>query len=130
MSRYQTNIFLCYFKLTLTFRCNTIELKSNIENYTRRLRLAELFQNKEVNDAKENLFQKLSTFIPSRNKDTGLDHQIDVLKNLNLEEMETKSESNLSNMEKKDFSKLSNDGTLLIKPADRASAVVILSKGQ
>ena len=43
--------------------------------------------------------------------------------------METKSKSNLSNMEQKDFLKLSNDETIVIKPADKGGAVVILSTG-
>ena len=43
--------------------------------------------------------------------------------------METKSKSNLSNMEQKDFLKLSNDKTIVIKPADKGGAVVILSTG-
>ena len=43
--------------------------------------------------------------------------------------METKSKSNLSHMEQKDFLKLSNDETIVIKPADKGGAVVILSTG-
>ena len=41
--------------------------------------------------------------------------------------METKSRSNLSNMKQKELSKLSNDETIVIKPADKRRAVVILS---
>ena len=99
-----------------------------------RLRLADFFQNKEANDYNsKNLFQKQSTFTPPHNrdldKDLDLDHQIDILNNLNLEEMETKSKSNLSNMEQKELWKLNNDETIVIKPADKGRAVVILSKG-
>ena len=54
-----------------------------------------------------------------------LDHQIDVLNNLNLE----KSKNNLSNMEQKELSKLTNDETIVIKPEDKGWAVVILSTG-
>ena len=92
------------------------------------MRLAEFFQNKEANDS-ENLFQKQSTFTPPRNKDRDLDHQIDVLNNLNLEKMETKCKSNLSNMEQKELSKLNNDETIVIKPADKGGVVVIFSTG-
>ena len=100
LSRYQTNILLRGLKCIPTPK-RLKEIKSNIQNYTRRLRLEEFFQ-------EENLFQKQSTFTPPRNRDRDLDHQIDVLNNLNLEEMETKSKSNLSNMEQKELSKLSN----------------------
>ena len=91
------------------------------------MRLAEFFQNKEANDSEENLFQKQSTFIPPRNRNRHSDHQIYVLNNLNLEEMETKSKSNLSNMEQKELSKLSNDENIVIKPADKEVALVNLS---
>ena len=41
--------------------------------------------------------------------------------------METKSKSNPSNMEQKELSQLSNDETIVIEPADKGGAVVILS---
>ena len=128
LCRHQTNVLLRVFKSTPTPKRNNIELKSNIKNYTRRLRLAEFLQNKEANDS-ENLFQKQSTFTPPRNRDRDLDHQIDVLKNLNFEKMETKFKSNLSNMEQQELSKLTNNETIVITPADKGGAVVILSTG-
>ena len=69
LSRYQTNILLRGLKFTPTPKRNDIKLKPNIQNYTRRLRLAEFFQNKEANDCEENLFQKQSTFTTPRNRD-------------------------------------------------------------
>ena len=128
LCRHQTNVLLRVFKSTPTPKRNNIELKSNIKNYTRRLRLAEFLQNKEANDS-ENLFQKQSTFTPPRNRDRDLDHQIDVLKNLNFEKMETKFKSNLSNMEQQELSKLTNNETIVITSADKGGAVVILSTG-
>ena len=92
----------------------------------RRLRLSEFFQNKEAYDS-DNLFQKQSTITPPRNRDGDLDHQIDVLNNLNLEKMETKCKNNLSNMEQKEHSKLTDDKTIVIKPAYKGGAVVILN---
>ena len=97
LSRYHTNILLRELKFTPIPQCNNIEL--NIQNYTRRLQLAEFFPNKEANKSEENLFQKQSTFTPTQKRDRDLDHQIDVLNNLNLEKMEKKSIGNLSNME-------------------------------
>ena len=84
-------------KFTPTSQRNNIEL--NIQTYTRRLQLAEFFPNKEANNSEENLFQKQSTFTPTQKRDRDLDHQIDVLNNLNLEKMEKKSIGNLSNVE-------------------------------
>ena len=129
LSRYQTNILLLGLKFTPTPKCNNIELKSNIQNYTRRLRLAEFFRNKEAHNSEENLFQKQSTFTPPRKRDRDLDHQIDVLNNLNLEKMGTKSKSNLSNVEQKQLSNLINDETIVIKLAEKGGAVVILPTG-
>ena len=43
--------------------------------------------------------------------------------------MEKKSKSNLSYMKQKELSKLSNNETIVIKPAEKGGAVVILSTG-
>ena len=42
--------------------------------------------------------------------------------------METKSKSNYSNMKQKELSKSSNDETIVIKPADKGEALVIITK--
>ena len=60
LSSYQTNILLRGLKFTLTPK--NVELKSNIQNYRRRLRFPEVFQNEEANDSEENVFQKKSIF--------------------------------------------------------------------
>ena len=116
-------------KFTPTPKHNNIELKSNIQNCTHILRLAKFYRTKEANDSEENLFQKQSTFTPPRNRSKDLDHQIDVMNNLNFEKMETKSKRNLCNMDQKEVPKLSNDETIVIKPADKGGAVLILSTG-
>ena len=43
--------------------------------------------------------------------------------------MKTKFKSNRSYVEQKELSKLSNDETIVIKPAEKVGAVVILSIG-
>ena len=43
--------------------------------------------------------------------------------------MEKKSKSNLSYMKQKELSKLSKNETIVIKPAEKGGAVVILSTG-
>ena len=55
----------------------------------------------------------------SRNRDRDLDHQIDVLNNLDTDKMEAKSKSNLYNTEPKELSKLSNDESIVIKPTGK-----------
>ena len=71
-------------------------------------------------------FKNNLLFALPRNRDRDLDHQIDVLNNLNLEEMQTKSKSNLSNMEQQEISKFSNDEDVVIKSAGKGGAAVIL----
>ena len=66
---------------------------------------------------------------PPGNRDRDLDHQIKLLSNLILEEMEIKSKSNLSFMKQKEFSKLSNEKTIVIKHADNGEVVANLSTG-
>ena len=66
--RYQYNFFLRGLKFTPTPKRSNTELKSNIQNYTRRWRLAEFSQNKEANNSEENLFQKQSIFTPPQNE--------------------------------------------------------------
>ena len=80
LSRYQINILLCGLKFTPTPTHIGIQLKSDIHNYTRKLCLTECLIYK-------NFFETKSNFTPSRNTDKDLDHQIDVVKNLDLEGM-------------------------------------------
>ena len=53
LSKYQTNVLLRGLKSTPTSKRSNIEIKSNIQNYMRRLWLAEFFQNKETNESEE-----------------------------------------------------------------------------
>ena len=61
-SGYETNIPLHGLEFTSTPKHNNIELKFNIKNYTRKLRLAEFFQNKKGNNSEEDLFSKTIYF--------------------------------------------------------------------
>ena len=58
LSKYETNITLHDKNFTPTTKPNNFELTYNIQNYTRTLRLAEVFQNKEANDCDENIFEE------------------------------------------------------------------------
>ena len=103
--RYETNILLRDLKFKPTH-------KSNIQNYTPRVGLAEFYQDKEGNDFEETIFEQKCTFIPPRNRDRYLDQESEVLNNLNLEVMEEKSNGNLFNMDQKQLSKVSNNETM------------------
>ena len=56
--------------------------------------LADFFQNKEANHSEENLFFKKNLLLPNLETDIDLDHQIDVVINLKLKEMEKKNFQN------------------------------------
>ena len=68
-----------------------------------------------------------SNSVLSRNRDRDLDHQIDILNNVDLEGMGICSKNNLSKMEQSELSKPINDWTIIIKPIDKGGAVVGLS---
>ena len=90
--------------------------------------MPEFFHNAPENNNLQNLFKTKSHFItPSRNRDRDLDHQIDILNNLDLEGMDISSKNNLSETEQSELSKLINSKAIIIKPADKGSAVVVLS---
>ena len=127
LSRYQVNILLRGLKFTSTPKRNIIQLKSDIHNYTQKLRLTEFFHNAPENNNLQNLFKTKSHFIPSKNRYRDLDHQIDVLNNLDLEGMDISSKNNLSKIEQSELLKLINDKNIIIKLADKGGAVVVLS---
>ena len=87
----------------------------------------EFFHNAPENNNLQNLFKTKSNFTSSRNRDRGLDHQIDTLNNIDLEGMDIFSKNNLSKMEQSELSKLINDKTIILKPADKRGAVVVIS---
>ena len=98
-----------------------MDLKSNIQNYTLRLQLAEFFQNKGTHISQENPFSKTIYYYP---KDRDLDHQIDVLNNLNLEKKQGQNQKAIFlTWNKKELSKLRNNETIVMKPADKGGVL-------
>ena len=119
LPRYQVNILLRGLKFTPTPKRNIVQLQSDIHNYTRKLRLTEFFHNAPENNNLQNLFKTKSHFTPSRNRERDLDHQIDILNNLDLEGMDISSNNNLSKTEQSELLKLINEKTIITKPADK-----------
>ena len=89
--------------------------------------MAEFFHNALENNNLQNLFKTKSHFTPSRNRDRDLDHQTDILNDLNLERMDISSKNNLFKTEQSELSKLINDKTIIIKPVDNGDTVLVLS---
>ena len=111
---------------TTTPKRSIIQLKSDIHNYTRNLPFTEFLHNASENNNLKNLFRAKSNFAPSRNRDRDLDHKIGIQNNLDLEGLDICSKNNLSKMEQSELSKLISDRTMIIKPADKGDATVIL----
>ena len=91
------------------------------------MRLTEFFHNAPENNNLQNLFKTKSHFTPSRNRDRDLDHQIDILNNLDLEGMDVSSKNNLSKTEQSELPKRIKYKTIIVKPGDKGGAVVVLS---
>ena len=58
LSRYQVNILLRGLKFTPTPKRNIIQLKSDIHNYTQKLRLTEFFHNARENNNLQNFLKQ------------------------------------------------------------------------
>ena len=63
------------------------------------MRLAQFFHNAPENNNLQNLFKTKSNFTTSWNRDRDLDHQIDILNNLDLEGMDIYSKNILAKTE-------------------------------
>ena len=89
--------------------------------------MVEFFHNAPENNNLQNLFKTNSHFTSSRNRGRDLDHQIDVLNNLDLEGMDISSKNNLFKTEEAELLKFINDKTIIIKPTDKGGVVVVHS---
>ena len=113
-------------KFTPTPQPNNIELKKDIRDFTRKLRLLEYFSDTDNENDDDSILKNKSNFCPGRNLNNTLDKIID---SLNQEELETtkKSTSNLSKQEWLALKELQSDKTIIIKEADKGGAVVIMN---
>ena len=92
MPRYQINILLRSLKFTSIPKRYIVQLKSGIDNYTRKLRLAKFFYN-----TPEKIFSKMFLklnlenlgFRLPKNGDRNLNPQLDILNDLDLKKMKT-----------------------------------------
>ena len=102
LSRYQVGILMRGLNFTPTPSKNHIELKSDVQAFTRKLRLMEFFHHsgneKEKNDPHDSLVKPKAFFSPPRNRSKELDRQTDFLNNLEIKHNKS-SKSNLSKQE-------------------------------
>ena len=118
-------------KFTPTPDEDRIQLGTDIDEFCRRLRLNYIFyeeENDESNDmSDEPLVRNKSNFNPKPTKDKHLEETIKNLKSNPLESRKN-IKDNLSRGERKALSKLKADHSIIIKEADKGSAVVIMDR--
>ena len=119
---------------------NTIELQADITQFSRRLRLRERFFNPEDGDDSTDvssttpgidlqhpLLKKKSTYTPPSGRDPALDAYITAVENEVLNKGPRKVHSNITNEERRAISDLKNNSDIVIKEADKGSAIVIMN---
>ena len=94
------------------------------------MRLAENFYDLEMEGDNDNsLVQNRSTFTPNRNKNQALDTFCENITKFSIEALETNyKKSNFKNQQWDALEELSNDQNIIIKEADKGSAIVIMNK--
>ena len=98
--------------------------------FCRQLRLAENFYDLEMEGDNDNsLVQNRSTFTPNRNKNQALDTFCENITKFPIEAVETNyKKSNFKKQQWDALEELSNDQNIIIKEADKGSAIVIMNK--
>ena len=114
-------------------RINEDEILNDLESYFRHLRLKEFFADQdEVENTEQELFCPPSTWMPPEGRDATLEsyvkgvridvqHQVNKMNNIRCRD-------NLSSQERSASIRLQRRKDIIIKPADKGSAVVVLSK--
>ena len=108
---------------------NTVKLKADIKNFTRKLRLMEFnVDTQEYNDP--SLVKPPSTFTPERGRDRLSDVYVDFLHNLPLNQRKTNRkviiDNNFTKEEWKTVKELKNDKSVIIKESDKGRSCIIM----
>ena len=105
-----------------------IELKADLEDFSRRLPLKEYFHGRESSNyiSDPNPFKKENSWTPNKDRDLGLELFIQLLKSDILNTKPSKNADNLSKHEREALQKLIARTDIVIKPADKRKAVVVL----
>ncbi|CAG2251143.1 unnamed protein product [Mytilus edulis] len=101
---------------------NVPELKADINNFSRRLRLKEEFGNKKDHD--KSLVRNKSTYTPRPGKDDYLDTYIETITKFPVRTRKCKQ--NLTRNEQDALKSLKDDDSIIIKEADKGGAIIIM----
>ena len=119
-------------KFTPTPLPDKIELKNDVQQFSRKLHLLEFFYKEneleEERSSDDSIIKNKSAFNPPRNRDKILDQNIDSLNSSNFPDLQKAPKSNLLKLEWAAINDLNNDKNIEIKETDKGGSVVILSK--
>jgi hypothetical protein len=112
---------------------NRLNLKESINNFARSLRLSEYFHGRDVDDNLEsppipNKFRKKSSWNPPPNRDKFLDVYITLVEKEIMSSPEQKAFPNLAKEERQALKELKNNKNIIIREADKGSAVVLMDR--
>ena len=128
----QVSLLLKGLKFTPTPRSNQIELKTDIKEFCRKLRLAEFFhkenESEQVQTRDKSLVKDKSNFYPPKNRNHTLDSVSQYLEQQELAPKIGKPKSNVNKLEWDALKGLQNDATIIIKEADKGGSTVIMNK--
>ena len=114
-------------KFTPTPKRNIYEIKKDIEDFTRKLRLTEFFATEEnTSTDTESIARGKGSFAPPANRNRTLDATINYLKAQTFEERIVKSKNNLTKSERKGLQELKVNKDIIIKEADKGGCVVVM----
>ncbi|XP_061194818.1 uncharacterized protein LOC133202982 [Saccostrea echinata] len=114
-------------KFTPTPKQDNVDLIKDTEEFCRKLRLREYFQNEENID--ESLVRNKSNFKPPPNRDKHLDEFIKCLQSSARNNdfcMNTRIKDNINRLEREAIKSLASDNSIVIKEADKGGAIVIM----
>ena len=103
---------------------NSIENQSDRSDYIRRLRLTEFFH--EIEDNDKSLVKPKSNFNPPDGRNESLDDVITLLRNNQQPVKKTNIFNNMLKIERHAMAELGKNKNLVIKEADKGSAVIIM----
>ena len=111
-------------KFTSTPLPNKIELKNDVQQFSRKSRLLEFFSkendSEEGESSDDSIIKNKSSFNPPRNRDKILDQNIDCLNSLNFPSLQIALKSNLSKLEWAAINNLKNGKNIESKERTKA----------
>ena len=104
------------------------QIKADINDFSRRLRIKEFFYDNNNCDLEPNPFRLKSTWCPPANREPVLDIYIDSVERDIMTAKPTRIRDNLTRRERQSLKKLRQRTHIVIKPADKGSATVVMNR--